>query len=360
MENTETDKITKEDLLDSKKPRTQEQLDKENERLKAKLYEQENQNKQLLKQVEDLKEGKKKPGITVIDEDGNQERKRRPDTNRWGLSQLVLPPYTKGRVAIYKVCEGDEGKNPATGLPVEPFDVSISGQYTFHDKFERDAFKKDKIIQNITGSGTDIVDGKPVLKEDVEDVIFHRGFLQVPVESEYPLYVFMELHPNNKSNKFRPNNAPIIFERMDISTKSIASQAASVDLALDAGNSVREMSKEEVLGYAAAAGISTAATRMPSEIKHDLKVWAMSNPVQFYKLNKNAKAAIQIVVLDAIGFGLIGYRPDKKSYVDLESDDIISTHTASEDPMSQLVKFLGKEEGKEWYEHIQKRLNYWS
>lgn len=364
MAEGDEDKIKKTDLLPDQKA-AQKQAQKEEqsiERLQAKLYQQNLENERLKKDLEAALEEKRKPGITQVNEEGEQLRKKRPNTNRWGLTSLVLPPYTKGRVAIYKACDGDEGKNPATGLPVEPVDCLIPGQYTFFDRFETDPFKKDKVIQNITGSSTVIEDGKPVVRENMEDVILERGYKWVDVASDYPLYVFMELHPNNKSNKFRPSNAPKIFERVDINTKGLASQSASVDLALDAGNAVRDMKKDEVIAYAAETGcISTSVGRMPGEIKHDLKVWAMANPTLFFRMNKDAKATIQMVVLDAIQFGLIGYRKDKFSYVNLETDEIISTHTASEDPMDQLVKFLAKEgKGKEWYAHIQERLNYWN
>lgn len=337
--------------------KSEKQTENEIERLKAQLWTQQKDNERLQNQLEYAQAEKRKPGITVVDEEGKQAKNKKP--NSWGLSDLVLPPYTKGRVAIYKIC-GSEGINPATGLPVEPVDTSIPGRYTFDDRFEKDPLKRRKTIQNITGTENYLDDGEMKIREKVEDVIFVRGFLQVNVVSQYPLYVFMELHTNNKNNKYRPTNSYNIFERVDINMKSPAAQAANLDLVIDAGKAVKDMNKEDVLGYAAGvAEISTASGRLLHEIKTDLQRWAMSNPVLFFKMNKNAKAAVQINVLTAIDFGLIGYRNDVKSYVDLETDQIICTNTPSQDPMEVLVQFLSKDTGKIWYDQILSRLNYW-
>ncbi len=347
--------ITKADLLAVKNPKE----DRENERLKAKLYEQEQENLRMKKQLEEALAEKRKPGITSVDEDGKTERKKRP--NSWGLTDFVLPPYTKKRVAIYKICDGDEGINPATGLPVEAFDVLVTGRYTFYDKFEKDPLKRDKVIQNVIGTKRVIVDGRPTLEENIDDVLFTKGWLQVSVEEDYPLYVFLELHPHNKSNKFRPNNAPKVFERMDINSHSRASQGVALDLTLDAGNSVKKMNKEEVLQYASQVpSINFSAGRPIHEMRTDLQRWAMANPIEFFKLNKNEKAGVQITVLDALAFGIIEYRADVKSYINLETDEKMGTHTASEEPMERLVKFLASEEGKETYLNLQERMNYWS
>lgn len=342
------------------KPRTPEQEERDMERLKAKLYEQEQMTKRLEKQLEEAKAEKRKPGITVVEEDGTQSRKKRP--NSFGLSDEILPPYTKKRVAIYKICNGDEGINPATGLPVEPVPVLIHGSgYMFYDKLEKDPAKKKKFIKNVKGYERGIEDGKETDIEVIEDIIFDRGWKQVPIEESYTEYLYLELHPNNRSNRHRPPNAPIIFERVDINMSSIASQSAAIDLTLDAGMAVKAMNKEEVHMFAASVPeINAAAGRPVHEIRTDLQRWAMANPIPFFKLNKDTKAGIQIVVLDAINFGLIGYRPDKKAYVHMETDEIINVHTANEEPMQRLVKFLASDDGKDWYKQIQDRLNYWS
>lgn len=350
------DLLTKDDI----KPKTPAQEEREMERLKAKLYQQEQDNARLQKQLEEAQAEKRKPGITQVEEDGTQSKKKRP--NSFGLSDQVMPPYTKKRVAIYQIVNGDDGINPATNLPVEAVPVLIHGSgYMFSDKFEKDPAKRQKFIKNVKGYERVVnKDGKEVDEEVIEDILFDRGWKQVVIEDNYMEHLYLELHPNNKSNRFRPQNAPIIFERVDINMSSIASQSAAIDLTLDAGMAVKNMNKEEVYAFASSVSeINAAAGRAVHEIRTDLQKWAMSNPIPFFKLNKNTKAGIQIVVLDALNFGLIGYRADKKAYVDMETDEIISAHTAAEEPMQRLVKYLGSDEGQAWYKQIQDRMNYW-
>lgn len=361
------DTLTKEKKPDGKKV-TPEQIERENERLKAKQYTVEQDNIRLRAMLEEAQAEKRKPGLTVVDEDGNQKKRKRPNT--WGLSDMIMPPFTKGRVAIYRIL-GLDGLNPATGLPVEPTFTLVPGEYTLYDKFDADPLARDKPVRNVIRTERKVgKNGDVELVPVIEDVVFERGWLQVPVESSYSLYVFMELHPNNVSNRHRPNNIPGIFERVDINYKSAASLGATLDLGIDAANEVTDMSKEDVLAYAAAvpapATIITAG-RPIGEIRHDLKRWVLNNPIPYYKLNKNAEAAIKMNVIDALNYGLIGYRPDVKGYADLETDEIICVHTAAQEPMEKLVKFLGSDEktakgatGKEWYKQILERMNYWS
>jgi hypothetical protein len=328
----------------------------ENERLKAKLFELQNKETKYLKEIEYLKKPKKEPGITNIDED-NREKKKRP--NSWGLHDMLMPPYVRGRVAIYRICSQEEN-NPATGLKVEPVDVLIPGKYVIHDRFEQDPLKRAKVIKNVTGTETELKDGKPITVEKIDDIIFQRGWLHVPIADKYPLHVVMELHPNNKNNKFRPNNAPVLFERVDIDVKSASSLNAALDLALDAGTEVRKMEREDVLAYAAAVKETIATAGRPfHEIKGDLQRWAMNNPLLYFKLNKNSKAAVQVNIIDAINFGLVEYMANRKGYVDMETDETICVHTASEEPMDKLVKYLSHDErGKKWYANIMERMNY--
>lgn len=358
-ENSQT--ITKSDLTKKSLEKAGAKDAREKEALQSKLYEEQQKNLRLQKELDEAKADKKKPGIAEFEADGTERKRKRPHENPWGLSAMVMPPLTKNRTAIYKMTGMDE-INPATGLTVHPVPSMIPGRYTFFDRFEMNPTKRDKAVTNITGTERYVEDGQSKVRDVVDDIIFDRGFLHVNVERDYNLYVFMELHPMNISNRFRPNNAIAAFERIDIQWKSSASQAATMDLALNAAIEVRNMKFDELIAFAAAVPeISTASSRPQHEIRNELTRWAQNNPIAYYKLNKNVKAAIQINMLDAINFGIVIYKPEKKGYMFAETDEMICVHTASQDPMEQLVKFLDKEEkGKEWYEAITGRLNYWS
>lgn len=359
----EKETITKDDLVATdpkaaKPPRekTPKELEQTIERLQAKVYQLEQEDKKKTSMLEAAQAEKRKPGITVEEEDGDRIKRKRP--NSLGLSDLIIPPYTKNRVAIYRIISAEEN-NPATGLPVEPVDVLVPGSYTVYDRFEKDPARKNKSMKNIVRTEQVRQENGTYSPEDViEDIVFVRGWLQVPVESKYSMYVFMELHPNNANNKFRPSNAPKIFERVDINYKSPASRSLQMNLSIDAANEVRAMKKEDVLAYAASIPLPTSGILF-QEIKNNLMEWAMKNPLPYFKLNKNAKAAIQINVLLAMDLGLLAYRPDVKSYELCETEETFGVHTAAQDPMENLVKFLQTPEGKEWYEVITQRLLFW-
>lgn len=331
---------------------------RESDKLKTKLYEEQQENKRLQYLLNKAQEEKKKPGIQVIESDGEIKKRKRVNTS--GLSDLILPPYMKNQVAIYRII-GTEEINPATGLKVDPVDTLIPGRYILHDRFEPDPLKKDKVMQHVTGTETYIDNGQSKTRQLIEGIVFVRGWVQVPVESKYSLYIFMELHPMNKNNRFRPSNSVVAFERVDIQHKSPVVMNMTADLALDAGMAVRKMTKEEVISYCVAAvpQISTA-NRRPDEYRADLTRYAMNNPVAFFQQNRDIRAAIAITVADALSFGIITYMPQQKTYVNSETDEVIFTHSIQEDPIDALIKFLTKEEQQEVYQNLIERLNYWN
>lgn len=356
MENIEDNDLTAEDLKKIKKSEEKDEV--KHERLKAKLYEQEQMLKRLQKENEELKEAKRKPGITNINED-NIEKKKRP--NSFGLSDFVLPPYIRNRVAVYQILNID-GVNPATGLKVERYDVAIPGRFIFHDKFEKDPNKMKKIIKNVVSTEEKIIGGKSETVEVIDDIIFERGIKQVPIWENYPLHVMLELHPGNINNKFRQSNAVGLFERLDINQKSALSRSATMDLVRDAMIDINKLDDDSIRAYAAAAKeIDVTSKRLLHDIRTDLTRWAMDKPVEYFKLNKDTKAAIHINILDAIQAGLVDYVADQRGYVYMETDEVICTHSASENPMDRMVKFLSSKDGKgqEWYEVIMKRMKYW-
>jgi hypothetical protein len=356
-DNDDTEKLTGGDLSTlpvSKKMRTEDQVDRENTRLKAKQYETEQEVRRLQAQLaEALKE--KESGLKVFGADGVMEKRKRLNTS--GISDRMLPPYMKNHVAIYKICGTDE-INPATNLPVLPVDTSIPGRYTLHDRYEKDPLKRDKVMQNITGTEPYTEDGERKIRELIEDIIFVRGWLQVPIQDKYPLYIFLELHPMNKTNKFRVSNAVMAFERVDINMHSAEAQAVSLDLSLDAGNAVRAMKKDDVLAYAMTTLPPTPTVgRQLADIKTDLIRYAMNNPVPFFKQNKDIKAAVKVTVADAIQFGLIEYQKAERKYVDSETGEEIFTHTIQEEPINALINFMSRDEKA--YQRIVSLLNWW-
>lgn len=335
----------------------QEKADERNvEKLQAKNYRNEQTIRKLEKQLEFAKEEKRKPGISQVNEKGEPERKR---PNSTGLNDLNLPPYTKNMVAIYKIIGTDE-INPATGQKVDPVDSLIPGQYTFFDRYEKDVMKQNKVVSNIKGTKRLVVDGKAEIHENIEDIVFIRGYLQVPVMGHYPLYLFLELHPMNKTNKFRPRNSVVAFERIDISYRSPVAKGIQQDLSLDAGLEVRKMTKEDVLAYALTTNppIQTAG-RPLNEVRADLVTFAMNNPIPFFKQNKDTTAAIRMNVADAMMLGIIEYKSERRAFTLTRTEQELFAHVPQEDPQQALVTFLAKPESALHLDEIVKELRWW-
>lgn len=364
-DNTERDLMEDEDASRGKvvtpvkeRVQSEDSKDREIERLRAQLFKmQKEQEWKDKKEERQADKGIRKPGISVVDEEGDYTKKKRP--NSLGLSDLMMPPYTKKQIAIYKII-GSGQVNPATGEPAHLVDVLIPGRYTLFDRFELDPLKKDKIIQNITGTERYTEDGKQKVRDVVDDIVFANGYLAVPVESKFQLYVFMELHPNNRTNKWRPsNNTPVLFERVDIMHRSPAAKSAEQDLGIDAAIIIRDMSKEDLYKYAIPANVSVEKGRMLSDIRSDLTTFAMKDPIAFFKLKKDSKAGVKIIILDAINLGLLEYRPDKKSFYLSTTEEIFHTHTVGEEHMESLIKTMAKPENAEAFKVLTDQINFW-
>lgn len=329
------------------------------EKLKARNWDQEKKIKILEAQLEAAKAEKRKPGITAVEDDGTPAKRKRPNSNPWGLTDLILPPFLKGRVATYRLC-GMENINPATGQPVAKVPGLIPGEYILYDRFEKDVSKRNKFVRNIIGQKTVIKNGVASVEDDIDDIEFDRGYLHVNIERKYLLYCFMELNPLNVSNRHRPTNSMPGFERLDVNVRSKAYEGAIFDLGIDAVNEIKKMKNEDVLAYAASvSSIDTLSKRAPSDIKRDLMVWAQQAPEQYFRLNKNSKEAVRLNMLDALAFGLVSYDINKRCFILEETEEKICEHTVSQDPNQELIRFLSSEEGADWYKAIMQRMNYW-
>lgn len=308
----------------------------------------------------------KNRGAVVKDIFGTTERRKR--SIDMGLSDLILPPITRKTIAKYRVI-GGEAINPATQQIADVQPIYLEGSYMLYDKYEADLSKRQKLMQNKTGKKERIRDKRTGL-ESIEDIIesveFINGVKTVSVEAQYPLYVWLELHPLNKSNKHRDTASGVTpaFERIDIQTnKSVAFMLAEEELQEEALVEVRKLSKVDAInGYAANAGIPTIEGNKQRDlglIKSDLRGWAFKNPRAFFALSKNTKHAIKMTVLEADSFGIIEYDTDKKKWWVPYTMEPVHHVLAGNDPVMDFVDHLAKPENVTMYDAIRNMLDYW-
>jgi hypothetical protein len=308
----------------------------------------------------------KNMGAVVIDIFGNKERRRRAID--LGLSDLILPPVTRKSIAKYRVLSKEE-INPATKQLADVQPIYLEGNYMLYDKYEADFANRQKHMKNTTGKKERIRDrktGQEFLEEVVEPVEFIDGVKIVNVEAQYRLYVFLELHPLNKSNKHRDTSSGVTpaFERIDIQTnKSTAFMLAEEELQEEAIAEIRKLTKvDDINAYATNAGIPTMEGQKQRDlalIKSDLRGWAFKNPRGFFSLSKNARHAIRMTVLEADSFGIIEYDPDKKKWYTPYTNEPLHLVLAGNDPVMDFVDHLAKPDNTLKYDAIRNMLDYW-
>lgn len=312
-----------------------------------------------------------KPTIAVINQYGKTERRRRAvDLN---ISEQLLPPLTRNSVATYRVLTAwnfvnDDGKpvnatiDPSTGDAPDPQNLILPGSYTFYDPWEPDPTKKWKTMVNY---GRQLIgenkEGDKILNREVEPVEFVNDIKRVDCVTNYMLYLFLELHPFNASNRHRHNRNTIkpLFYRTDILTaKTDKFRAVEMDLAFEAELAVvNTKDRDRIIGLAEATGQILVHGKMTDAIKADLRMWARKNPRLFFSMHGDLTPAIKLNVLDAQGLGLIEYNQQTRTFIDMENGVDLYTHPVAEEPLESFVKYL--KGNPDTYNRIKELLDYW-
>lgn len=309
---------------------------------------------------------RKKPGAKIINEYGELERRRRP--MNLGLSDMVMPPVMRKQVAKYRILGGDK-IDPSTKMPADPVDIMYPGTYMFNDIGETDLSIRNKLIKNVTRPiiVKDKVSGKDVIDDDqIEGIWFRKGILTIDIMAHYIQYVFMELHPLNATNKFRPRSIQPEFERIDIKTIAGPQYAmAAADLAFEAESEVRTMTdRDRIIGYATSMGITTTEggkSRRLDHIRHDLGVVARSEPRKFFSVGGgDIRAAVKMNMIDAADWGIVEYDQDRRRWILASNEQALYTVMVQEDPMEGLVNFFASPAGQPIYETVMSLINYWN
>lgn len=286
------------------------------------------------------------------------------------LSLQVLPPISAKKIAIYRSSE-EVAKDPliveAHYQDIIPPDTVLMATYSFNDPGEPDLFKRSKLIKNIgsLNAQPEIVNGRPTGKtnyvEELEPVIFNGGFKYVNLETEYPLYVFMELHPLNRSSKYRGVNTA--FYRYDLTLRGRALQNLEDDLGLDAELKVRDMNEKNILEYASSipGGQILVENRNWHDIQRDLRRYARQNPRPFFNLLRNSNAVIRFVRAEAMDKGFVVYDKDLKAWFHYgDPKPLLELPKTENNPVDALNTFLASKDGEEHLVALEEKINYWS
>jgi hypothetical protein len=299
-----------------------------------------------------------RPRIPVVYQGQELRRKRAVDI---GLSEKILPPLTKGVMAVYRLIASTR-IDPATKELAGDKDISLPGHYMLYDTFEPDPLKKRKPMYNYGNPKVEFdKDGNRKVVDTIKSIEFVTSTFRVDPERDYRLYTFMELHPLNGSNRHRENTGtPAMFERVDIKNfKSPGEIAAEMDLAHEAEYEIMKIvSKDKILGLAVSANVYQQGMG-PGEAKNELRAWARKDPRKYFRLLGDIKPAIKLNLLTGMTFGIVEYRQDIKSFRFSESGDVFFTHVVGEEAVDACTDFLAKPENAALLTALTGLVDYW-
>lgn len=285
------------------------------------------------------------------------------------LSDIMLPPITRRKFATYETIQeykfDPRIQEDDRAIPPPPLDLPPT--YMIHDKGEADWSVANKLIKNVIRSEIKQVrqaDGqiKPQIEEVYDYVQFINGQKIVNIETEYLLYVFLELHPLNASNKHRDTSRRPRFRRTDFDHRSPHVQMLQMDLQDEAQLYLKRLSDKELINLASAMTNPTIPTiNVPTaEIRYNMRLRARNNPEEVLYLAPDKKASARIDIIHALEMEVLFYVPEKNAYF-IANDEVnpIFECTLDANPLDDFARFLSSSEGKEEYSAIMEYVNFW-
>jgi hypothetical protein len=284
-------------------------------------------------------------------------RKKRAYSETFGVSVKMMPKRTSKPLAIYRLLEMGE-IDPLTNQEVIAPPTILPSTYTLFDKFEENPNRRHKVMKRTTGIRHILNPKTNTLEahEDIDDVEFSGGYLTVNVATQFNLYVFMELHPANDSNRFRldyPNVGPAVFKRIDTDYKSNNERVVESDLAIDAVLMIRKMSFDQIKEHSVAMGLPTT-NRTADDIRWNLRNHAQNNPRKFFAKHPDREAKGRVLVLDALSMGLLEYDGTNRKFRLVDEEEPFFQVAINADPEKDLISFLLSEEGKDDLRELKK------
>lgn len=248
--------------------------------------------------------------------------------------QKTIKPLSPGEVRVFKL----------VNMPIDPVtkkEKTIPGKTTcgtfkIFDKFD----KKNKYIRNVTGTWTEMVDGKPVDREIVADIDFDRRGNCIVKHNEPNKLMCLTLADENLSNPFRNTSvAPMFYEVKP--KEELAEKTEQLDYEYHAQTLVREaISGNKGNWKELAKSLGVNMENSTDQIFHDLKVEAKKNPKKILRAGADLKTKLQIYIDDAVDLGLIMFYPEMREWMYIEKDEVICKVDPGQYEDDKLLEYL--------------------
>jgi hypothetical protein len=214
------------------------------------------------------------------------------------LSDLLkVEPLQAGEKAVYRLVNA--GKLDSKKRPQFVAGHYLTGSTSIYDPGD----SGNKTIENITSyTRVQTEDGRSFQKPRIERIKFGKKNEITLTSAENNQYAYMERHPANRDNPYKPSGQKALFYRVQ-QAKTKKWLMDSDLLMLDAMSFVRDANTEELAPVAEAFKLEQGAVLQ--DWKADLLKAAKKDPEKILRASANAYLKHKVLLRDAIEFKFI-------------------------------------------------------
>lgn len=320
-----------------------------------------------------LNEGTSSTTLPPPTERKEYQRQKRKLPASLDITDKCLPPLTRRKMAVYELLGRDkrdlriQGGQDGQGNPVpvpqtiEPPPFEFAPTYQFEDRGEEDLGRRRKtmVFTNdiITYNKAKTLAPKELTDLQLDIPTFVNGQLVVDCMANFIKYVWLELHPQNETNKWRDKGRRAEFKRVDIEYVSPHVQLMKMDLAADAEDYVRKLDQKTLTNLAAAFGMNVSLSL--GDMKIEMRRLARLKPEEVMFKAPDKSMANMLNVMHALNMGVVDYNPDKMEYWFPEDQKPFYIVPLDATPLESVAQFLATAEGRTAMDELEGLLSYW-
>ncbi len=259
--------------------------------------------------------------------------------------RLQVKPLDLGQVKVFRLIHAgkiDKAITNSDGSPAYAYNKSAhyTGYFTIFDNYEKDPTKKNKILKNVTGWSTEIKDGKEVINEIIENIVFTGQGVCIVKHTEPNKLICLTRANENESNPFRDKRIPALWKELSV-TEGRKVEIELADMSFDAELIAMRGDIIEVKSICDKVGIKTKG-KQTEDIRHDLRMFGKMNPREVLRNSKNIEAKVKIMFEDASALRLISFLDDTRNWIWEDDEAAICAVEIGKDPEEVLIDFLLK------------------
>lgn len=258
----------------------------------------------------------------------------------FNLSEKILSTITeKQMVVTYRVL-GLGQIDPLTNQPVIPATHVLNADYVFYDEFEPDLNKRRKLIQNIVSTmPKKMADERVIMFDKTAEVMFANGFITVDTVKQRDLFIWLELHPGNVSNRFRGDANIAIFQR-ESAEKAVKETISDELLAAQAVVMVSRMGTAEKRAILESNYAGSTVNKDSEAIDLDIIALAKKKPRAIMASIKDEKTKVKMALADARTRNIL-IIDAQSGAVTLQGDDkALLSVAGSQEPAAAILTFF--------------------